>query len=89
MEKLQELRDVTVRASEEKGLMINMDKTKVLVASKANTPRIRIEVRGRRIEQAEKFSYLGSIITEDCRCEKEIRTRIGIGKSASKRMKAY
>ena len=73
MEKLQELRDVTVRASEEKGLMINMDKTKVLVASKANTPRIRIR----------------NIITEDCRCEKEIRTRIGIGKSASKRMKAY
>lgn len=88
-EKLQHLLNVTVRASEEKGLKVNMDKTKVLVASKTNAPRVRIEARGRRIEQVEKFSYLGSLITEDCRCEKEIKTRIGIAKSAFTRMKAY
>ncbi len=89
VEKLQHLLNVTVRASEEKGLRVNMDKTKVMVASKTNTPRIRIEVGGRRIEQVEKFSYLGSWITEDGRCDKEIRMRIGIAKSAFKKMKTY
>ena len=89
VEKLQHLLNVTVRASEEKGLRVNMDKTKVMVASKTNSPRIRIEVGGRRIEQVEKFSYLGSWITEDGRCDKEIRMRIGIAKSAFKKMKTY
>lgn len=88
-EKLEHLLDVKVRASEERWLTVSMGKTKVIVVSKANAPRVRIEVRGRRIKQVSKFSYLGSLITEDCRCEKEIRMRIGIAKSAFTRMKVY
>ena len=61
----------------------------MLVASKTDAHQVRIEVRGRRIEQVSKFSYLGSLITEDCRCEKEIRARIGIAKSTFQRMKGY
>lgn len=88
VQKLQHLLDVTVRASEEKGLRVNMDKTKVLVSSKTNPPRVRMEARGRRIEQVERFSYLGSLIIEDGGCEREIGTRIGIAKSTFRQMKA-
>ena len=60
----------------------------MLVASKTNTSRERIEARGRRIEHVEKFSYVGSLITEYYKCEKEIR-RIGVAKSAFKKIKTY
>lgn len=42
-EKFQHLLDVTVWASEEQGLLVDMNKSKVFVASKTNAPRIRIE----------------------------------------------
>ena len=34
-----------------------------------------------KLKQVLSFYYLGSIITEDGRCEKEIRCRIGMAKS--------
>ena len=34
------------------------------------------------LEQVSHYKYLGSWITEDGRCEEEIRTRIGIAKAA-------
>ena len=34
------------------------------------------------LEQVHSFVYLGSQFTSDARCEKEIRRRIGIAKSA-------
>ena len=33
------------------------------------------------MEQVESYQYLGQIITEDGRCENEIRRRIGIAKT--------
>lgn len=68
--------------------LLKMGKTKVLVVSKENVPRVRTEVIRRKIEVS-KFSYLGSWITAACRCEKEIRIKIGIAKSAFMRMKVY
>ena len=34
------------------------------------------------LEQVSQYKYLGSWITEDARCEEEIRTRIGMAKAA-------
>ena len=35
-----------------------------------------------RLEQVDRFRYLGALITSDGRCETEIKTRIGIAKNA-------
>ena len=45
-----------------------------------------ITVNGEKINQVEQFSYLGSLITHDGRCDKEIRRRIGIAKSVIRSM---
>ena len=40
------------------------------------------------LEQVSQYKYLGSWITEDARCEEEIRTRIGMAKAACWQNKA-
>ena len=42
---------------------------------------VNIFLEGSQLKQTDKFKYLGSILTEDGRCEAEIKTRIAIGKS--------
>ena len=89
-EKLQELLNIVVHASEERGLSVNLEKTKVMVASKkADIPRARIQISGVPLEQVQQFKYLGSILSEDCRCRNEIRARIGIAKAAFKQMRNF
>ena len=34
------------------------------------------------LEQVNRYKYLGSWITEDARCEEELKTRIGMAKAA-------
>lgn len=55
-------------------LNINTVKTKVMVCSKQNEPNINISLKGNRLEQVNQFKYLGSIIINDGRSEKEIKT---------------
>ena len=89
-EKLQELLNEVVRASQERGLTVNKDKTKVMVASKrSDTPRVDILVNGVTLEQVNSFTYLGSVLAEDCRCITEIKKRIGIAKTAFNRMRNF
>ena len=40
-----------------------------------------IYIDGKYVEQVKSFQYLGALVTEDGRCEKEILRRIGIAKS--------
>jgi len=39
-------------------------------------------INGSRIEQVKSFKYLGSTMTEDGRCETEIKVRIALAKEA-------
>jgi len=39
-------------------------------------------INGNWIEQVKSFKYLGSTMTEDCRCETEIKVRIALAKEA-------
>ena len=72
-DKLQLLIERLVGASEQKGLKLNASKTKVMVISKRNEiARVNIRINGERLEQVERFKYLGSSITRDGRCEEEI-----------------
>ena len=58
-------------------MKINIKKTKAMVVSKKpNSPKINIAIDGQHIEQVTSYMYLGSLITEDGRCEKEIKRRI-------------
>ena len=88
-EKLQILVEALVQSSEERGLKLNISKTKVMVVSKGNENiRANIFVGGEQLEQVERYKYLGSVVTRDGRCKEEIKTRLAIAKSAFTRIKS-
>ena len=73
---IEELQDLVTRlekASEQFGLIINVDKTKVMATE--GTP-CQVFVNGCQIEQVSSFQYLGSVITDDSGCSEEIRSRL-------------
>lgn len=81
-EQLQDLLDKVVEASAEMGLTINCQKTKAMVISKsAEKPHCQLRIGTELIQEEEHFTYLGSEITTDTRCQKDIRKRITIAKS--------
>ena len=45
---------------------------------------VNIRLEGQRIEQVNKFKYLGSVIAENRKCLEEIKQRIGMAKVAFK-----
>src|SRR6218665_3069768 len=63
-------------------MKINIKKIKVLKISKGKETMVRINIGGKEIEQVKEFYYLGSVITTDAKCHREIRRRIAIGKEA-------
>ena len=86
-QKQQRLMDVVVEESGEKGLDINKGKSFVMVFSKkADNPNCNIDVRGDILRQVKEFQYLGSWVTSDGKSDKEIKRRIGMAKTAYKKM---
>ena len=63
-------------------MRINTKKTKTMIISKKEGKEVKITIYGERIEQVQKFCYLGSLITEDARCKEEVKRRIAMGKEA-------
>jgi len=62
---------------------MNIKKTKPMVVSKTSpSPRINITLEGSPIQQNNLITYLGSLITEDGRCETKVKRRIDIARSA-------
>ena len=53
----------------------------MVVRKKPNSPKINIAIDEEQIEQVTSYMYLGSLITEDGRSEKEIKRRIIIARS--------
>ena len=81
--KMQSLVNTLVIESQRRGLKVNFSKTKVMVVRKGSEQiDARITIDGSNLEQVNSFSYLGSILTEEGRCEKEIKTRISIAKDS-------
>ena len=57
------------------GMKINVAKTKVM--SVANEPRpFTLKIDEAQVEQVDSFRYLGQLLTNDVRCEKQVITRI-------------
>ena len=74
-EELERLLDKVVEESKKMGLSINMKKTESMAISRCNP-----NVEGNNIKQLEKFNYFGSMVTDNGKCDAEIRRRIGIAK---------
>ena len=86
-EKLQELLKKVVKESGKKGLGINCKKTECMVISKKTLKsKFTLEIGGNRIGQADKFNYLGSIITNDGKCDSENKRRIGLARDAFQKL---
>ena len=75
--------------SENMGLKMNVTKTMLMSRDhdrdrrEGINRRVNIMVNGQKLEQVQKFKYLGQWITEDGRCYfLEVKTRIEIARSA-------
>ena len=80
----EELQDLTNRvegSSKRMGLKIKAEKTKTMTVGKQHK-KLQITIESREIEQVTGFVYLGGLITEDGRCEEDIKRRIGLACAA-------
>jgi hypothetical protein len=84
---LQWLMNKLTEVAEEFGMSINIKKTKIMRISKSDARKFEIKVNGQCLEQVSQFKYLGSTITEDGRCQKEVRIRIAMAKEAFNKRK--
>ncbi|MGX9987587.1 reverse transcriptase domain-containing protein [Soonwooa purpurea] len=84
--KLQELLQKVAKESAGKGLSINYKKTECMVISKKTNQKCTLQVGNTRIKQVQKFKYLGSVLTEDGKCDAEIKTRIGLARNAFQKL---
>ena len=73
--------------SEDKGLSINVKKTKTMVVYCDETSDVRIVVNVQILEQVTKFKYLSQWNTDHGRCECEIKNRIEIARSTFIKMR--
>jgi len=87
-QELQELLEKINNRSNIFGLDINIEKTKTMVISKTKEETLlNIRIDGESLKQVSSFVYLGHIITEDGRCETEIKKRIGMAKNIFSNMR--
>ena len=79
----EELQTIITRLGEtckEYGMEVNVKKTKTMVFNKSGNIQCSITANGTNLEQVSKYKYLGSWITEDGKCELDIKTRIAMAK---------
>ena len=60
-------------------MRINEEKTKCMVISRGGK-RANTKIGQHKIQQVELFKYLGSLISEDMSCTREIRASVAIAK---------
>jgi hypothetical protein len=63
-----------------------VEKTKVMRISRQPSPR-KIMIDQKQLENVEYFNYLGSIIANDARCTRGIKSRIAMAKAAFNKKK--
>jgi len=74
--------DALQQTSEKYNMRINVKKTKVMRIPGRKGRRLIILVNDKELEQVAQFCYLGNMVTDDCRSEREIKRRIALGKQA-------
>src|SRR6218665_1019226 len=66
-----------MRKSENAGLYFNIRKTKIMTPANWDS----FEIDGEEIEVVTSFTFLGSEVEKEGRCNKEIKRRVTIGKA--------
>ena len=84
---LQSLMNDLCSAADRYDMKINIKKTKIMRVSRKSAKPVAILVNGISLEQVTSYKYLGSVFTDDGRCEKEIRIRLAQAKEAFNRRK--
>jgi hypothetical protein len=79
---LQRIMDTLNKTSGEYGMKINIKKTKTMKFSRTEGGKVSDIIDGKKLEQVRQFCYLGSMLTEDCRCHTDIKRRIAMAKEA-------
>ena len=79
---LQSMMDKLNERCKEYGMSINVKKTKVMILGNSDEEFGEIKLNDTVLERVTKYKYLGSWITEDGRCDEEIKTRIAMAKAA-------
>ena len=74
---LQRITDRVSEQGERLGLVINSSKTKVMATSKEERE-LQINIKGEDLENVKEFIYLGGVVSQDGRCEADIKRRIGL-----------
>ena len=80
-EGLQKLMNGLITTTKRYNMKVNVKKTKTMLVSRVVGGTVNILIDGQQVEQVKEFKYLGALITEDGKCEKEVRVRIGMAKS--------
>jgi hypothetical protein len=68
------------------GMGMNVEKTKEMRISRQPYP-IKVIIDQKQLENVEYFNYFGSMITNDARCTREIKSRIAMAKAAFNKKK--
>ena len=64
------------------GLKINIGKREVMgITKRKGQLTVVVNIGGQRVKQVSSFRYLGSLVSEDGKCDAEIRSRIAMGKA--------
>src|SRR6218665_1476033 len=81
---LQRMMDRLNKTTTEYGMKINTKKTKVMKISRVEgeEKNMKITIDGEEIEHVSEFCYLGSLISSDANCHKEIKKRMAKEKDA-------
>ena len=79
---LQRIMDSLNDAGKRYGMKINLKKAKVMRITHLKNRTMKIIVEGKVLEVVQEFKYLGSVITNDGRCETDIRRRIARAKAS-------
>ncbi|GFO09658.1 endonuclease-reverse transcriptase, partial [Plakobranchus ocellatus] len=87
-EDLQKLLNIIEEESRKKGLELNSKKTEVMVINcKQESPKCDIFINEVKLKQTEKFKYLGTIISNDGKTNREISARTAQAKINFQKMK--
>jgi hypothetical protein len=81
---LQGMVDRLIEIGRRYGMEMDVEKTKVMRISRQPAP-MKIMIDQKQVENAEYFNCLGSMITNDARCTREIKSRIFMAKAAFKK----
>ena len=83
---LQSMIDKLIEIERCYGVEMNVEKTKVMRISRQPSP-VTIMIGQKQLENVEYFNYLGSMLTNDGRCTREIKSRIAMAKVAFNKKK--